>query len=217
MKPEIKRFLLQLALAIITLIIIRAVIPKRTVLESPQNLTENPKLVIIPTEGIPYVFLQDLKTTLQNQHKFRILVSTEMGIPQNGRMVNSSQYNAHTLASMGSEVLKSLGRDGAYGLILTNEDINFPDSDLRFVFSSHYRGLSVVSLARVNPQNLGVTVDLISLPFVYQKTLDRSLKLINKGLGSGYYGYKVSSNRQSVMFGPIMSLDDLDSIGPWYE
>jgi hypothetical protein len=217
MKPEIKRFLLQVTFALITLVIIRAVIPKKTVLENPRGLNEKPKLVIIPTEGIPSIFLQDLKATLQEQHKFRILVSTEMGVPSSGRMKDSNQYNAHALASLGSEVLKSLGREGAYGLILTNEDINFPDSDLRFVFSGHYQGLSVVSLARVNPQNFGVTVDLISLPFVYQKTMERSLKLINKGLGRGYYGYKVSSNRQSVMFGPIMGLDDLDLIGTWYE
>jgi predicted Zn-dependent protease len=217
MKPEIKRFLIQLAIAVLTFVIIRATIPKKTVLENPPDFGKNPTLVIIPTEGIPLLFLQDLKTTLQNQHKFRILISSEMGVPATARMENSKQYNSHVLASMGAAVLKALDRGDAYGMVLTNKDVNFPESELRFVFSSHYEGLSVVSLARLDPQNFGETVDLIKLPFVYQKTSDRSLKVINKALGRGYYGYEVSSDRNSVMFGPIISVDDLDSVGMWYE
>jgi|GEM_PF-1924978 len=217
MNSDIKRFLIRLGIALLTIVVIRALLPKKTVLGSAPTNTAPTKLVIIPTEGIPAVFLQDLKSILEKQHKLRILVSTEMGVPSEGRIADSNQYNSHILASAGSSVLNSLKRDGAYGLVLTNEDINYPYSGLNFVFSSHYQGLSVVSLARVNPQNFGVNVDLIRLPYIYEQTMTRSLKLINKGLGRGYYGYKISSNRNSVMFGPIMGLDDLDSIGTWYE
>ncbi len=37
--------------------------------------------------------------------------------------------------------------------------------------------------------------------------------MITKNIGIMYYGLEQSSDRKSVLFGPILSLDDLDSIG----
>jgi hypothetical protein len=45
---------------------------------------------------------------------------------------------------------------------------------------------------------------------------ERALKILNKAIGYGVYGYEVSSNVDSVMYGPIMEPDDLDYVGDWY-
>jgi hypothetical protein len=41
----------------------------------------------------------------------------------------------------------------------------------------------------------------------------RLRKMVAKNLGLVYYGLTQASDRRSVLFGPILSLDDLDSIG----
>jgi hypothetical protein len=37
--------------------------------------------------------------------------------------------------------------------------------------------------------------------------------MVAKNLGLMYYGLKQTSDRRSVLFGPILGLDDLDAIG----
>jgi hypothetical protein len=51
---------------------------------------------------------------------------------------------------------------------------------------------------------------------MFSKMQERALKLINKAIGYGVYGYEASSDINSVMYGPIMGPDDLDRVGSWY-
>jgi len=71
------------------------------------------------------------------------------------------------------------------------------------------KGISVISTARIDP----VTYDL---PRDDKLRNERLMKLVNKAIGQQVHRYPVSSDRRSVMYGPIMSLDDLDAIGAWY-
>ena len=74
---------------------------------------------------------------------------------------------------------------------------------------ANYRGLSVVSTARIDPINYNLPKD--------EKLRDeRLMKLINKAIGLQVYKYKVSSDMSSVMYGPIMGVEDLDRVGSWY-
>jgi hypothetical protein len=72
-------------------------------------------------------------------------------------------------------------------------------------------------LARITDMNFGVIPGIIAVPVMFRKMQARALKLINKAVGCGVYGYEASSNIDSVMYGPIMGPDDLDRVGIWYQ
>ncbi len=65
---------------------------------------------------------------------------------------------------------------------------------------------AVGSIARMDEQNFGHGRNDEVL-----KT--RLRKMITKNLGIMYYGLEQSKDRRSVMFGPILGVDDLDSVG----
>ena len=168
-------------------------------------------------EGIPPAFLDKIEKKLEEQHKLNFLVTTQMGKSNEMYMEKTRQYNANYIAAAGLQVASRLEVKYAFYIVLTNYDINYPSSNLRYVFSANYDGISVVSIARINPINYGGGMSLSRVPDQLTKLTERALKLINKSIGRAYYGYAVSSNINSVMYGPIMGLKDLDDMGLWYK
>jgi len=212
---ELYLLLAKVSIPIIIIVAAYIFLPRPSQLENRDHDISNQRVVIIPTPGIPPRFKQVLEADLEKAHNFDFLVTTEMGIDEMWRL-ETNQINCHSLAAHGSKVFRSLNRPNSYCIILTNEDINTPQSGLRFNFAAYYEGMAVVSLARLNPRNHGVTFSFVSIPMMFQATRERALKLINRAIGRGYYGHPLSSNRSSVMYSPIMSIEDLDSIGTWY-
>ncbi len=211
-----KYVIINILIAIITILVVWVYFPKKAHIGNQNHVVSNQKIIIIPMAGIPTKFLHSLEKTLEEQHKTNVLVTTDMGKGNEMLIEGSDQYNSNVLAGIGNEIGKNIGRDDAFLIVLTNEDINYPDSGLRYIYSAHYEGISVVSLARINPRNFGVNLDLISIPGKFLKMKERALKLINKSIGYGVYGYEASSNIKSVMYGPIMGPDDLDKVGSSY-
>lgn len=217
MSSIITKLGVKIFLLILTILVIRACLPVKSHLGNTEHTISEQKIVIVPMTGIPMLFLQKLEETLEQQHQTDVLVTTAMGKGVEMLLKNSDQYDATYLANLGLDIGGRIKRKNAFIIVLTNEDINYSKSGLRYVFSSHYEGVSVISLARVNPMNFGARVSLIAVPFAQQKILDRAIKLINKAIGYGLYKYEASSNVSNVMYGPIMSLDDLDQVGSWYQ
>ena len=210
--------IIKLVVVLLTLLLAWLLIPAKTKLGEPPQTLGKQRVIIIPSEGIPLHFLQHLEARLEELHQVNVLVSTTMGMDPHWMIQDAKQINSDLVAHRGLEIFRTLGRTDAYCIILINQDMNSPGSGLRFIFSAQYpERVSVISLARINPRNYGVSVNLISMPGMFEKTTERALKLVNKELGKGYYGYPISNNRNSVMYGPIMSLSDLDSIGIWYK
>lgn len=211
-----KKILVRILIAISTIILIRACLPKKVQLIENPTLGQNRKLIIVPTDGIPSLFLTSLRTKLQAQHKFEVLTTVQTALPPNTEIKKTGQHEIIKLVEAGAEVCKNVAINNEYCVLLTNLDINTENSGLRFLFAQHYKGISVVSTARLNEANFGAQLNLISTTILSELIVNRTAKLINKGLGLGYYGYALSNNRKSVMFAPIMGLTDLDSIGDWY-
>ena len=210
------KVVLNIGIVVVTVLVIRACLPQPSYIGNQAYSTAGQNIVIIPMVGIPPAFLAALEAKLEEQHDTDILITTAMGKGDEMLLPNQNQYDASYLAGVGLEIGKRINRDNAFLIVLTNEDINYPDSGLRYVYSSHFGEISVVSLARINNLNFGVVPGIIAVPAMFSKMQERALKLINKAIGYGVYGYEASSNMDSVMYSPIMGPEDLDRVGTWY-
>jgi predicted Zn-dependent protease len=93
-------------------------------------------------------------------------------------------------------------------IVLTRDDLNSADGGTRFAFATHLapERLSIVSMARLSDSFYGN----IDAPAVTKRRL---YKMVKKAIGLQYYGYSRTTDLNSVMYSPIMSLDDVDVIG----
>lgn len=171
------------------------------------------KVVLMPVGDFPSRPLAIIAASLEEKHGFSVSTFTNMGV--DGSMYNTArrQYVTNEIARGAGKILVSNGHqfcDKAV-IVLTNKDINTADFRLRYVFSSHFHGacLSVISTARINPVNFGGSPN-------DRLVMDRLMKLINKAIGFHHYDLEVATNKESVMYGPIMSPMDLDEVGIWY-
>ncbi|WP_146180036.1 peptidase [Opitutus sp. ER46] len=93
-------------------------------------------------------------------------------------------------------------------VVLTRDDLNSEDGGTRFLFAMHFppERLSVVSMARLSDSFFGKkdTPEVTKL---------RLYKMVKKAIGTQYYAYPRSTDLKSVMYSPVMSLDDLDAVG----
>lgn len=174
------------------------------------------QLIIVPTDGPPASFTHALQTRLETQHKFGVTTTAPMLFPLGAEIGTSGQVSAAKIGDAGWHMCRKTAPSNAYCVVLTNRDINETDSGLRYYFARHFKGLSVISTARMVDLRSDKEVDLMTMHFELEKILTRANKMINKGLGFTHYGYGEANDRGSVMFAPILSLDDLDAMGEWY-
>ncbi len=90
---------------------------------------------------------------------------------------------------------------------ITEGDMYIREVDWRFAFAKRDGArFAVVSSARMDPVNFGYLPE--------DEVLQARLrKMVSKNIGILYYKLPQKSDRKSVMFGPILGIDDLDSIG----
>jgi len=98
------------------------------------------------------------------------------------------------------------GDPSALFLGLTDHDMYIRGKNWRFAFAYRTQGrFAVVSTFRMNPVTFNRPPDMKLLR-------TRLRKMITKQLGLYYFGLPQRSDRHSALFGPIMGLDDLDSV-----
>lgn len=214
--PAAAKLAIRVLMFVATVVLIRACLPERTPLGSQPGVGTNRQLIIAPTDGFPSLFLNRLRTRSTEQHKFEVLITVPIALPPDTEIGSSGQHDLQKIAEAGFSVCRSLAVGGEYCVVLTNLDINRNDSGLRYLFAQHYKGLSVVSVARLSEANFGARLNLLSVPMIAERVADRAMKLMNKGLGLDRYGYALSTNKMSVMYAPVMGLSDLDAVGDWY-
>lgn len=90
---------------------------------------------------------------------------------------------------------------------LTPYDMYIREYTWQFAFAWRQDGrFAVISSARMDPVNFGEPADAELLH-------GRLRKIVSKNIGMMHYRLPQSTDRNSVLYGPILSLDDLDSIG----
>lgn len=171
------------------------------------------RVLLIPLNDFDSHALSSIAKKIENSHKVSVSTFPTMGVDEDTFDTSRQQYKADYIARNAGDALQQNGLSFCEKavIVLTNKDINSSDFQLRYLFSQHFHAacISVISTARINPINFGMRADDDLLE-------QRLMKLINKALGFYLYKYESSSNRSSVMFGPILSPNDLDTIGSWY-
>ena len=171
------------------------------------------KVVLIPLDGFDLRDVNEIADYIEKQHKVHVSTYTHMG--KNPAMFNAEkqQYLSEEIAQAAWRVLHDNGDADLSKavIVLTRDDINTGDFRFRYFFSNHFEDLklSVISTARIDPINYGLPAD-------HDLKIRRLEKLVNKSLGLHLYGYKNGTDKSSVMYGPIMGVEDLDSVGDWY-
>ncbi|MFW2478738.1 MAG: hypothetical protein ACN4GF_01210, partial [Lentimonas sp.] len=153
-----------------------------------------------------------LAEDLEQELGIEIVVSVQMGTSTEMYELNLNQYNTRRIFAEGLVILHRIKNQDKtpYAVILTSKDINSPPYNLRFNFATHSpAGMSVVSTARMDNRNYGLRDDS-------EQLYSRLKKMVKKSIGFGHLGYTRSLDRDSVMYSPIMSIQDLDEIGTDY-
>ena len=181
----------------------------------PFMLLKSDRRAIIDIYFLPMEFPLGLAIKLAQELKqelgLNINVSVQMGTTPEMYVPERRQYNANEIFKESRPVLERIKyqKKTPFAVIITSKDINSPPYNLRFCFSAHTTGISVVSTARMDNRNFGLPADSELL-------YTRLKKMVKKAIGSGYYGHKRVLDRNSVMYSPIMSVQDLDEIGMDY-
>ena len=176
--------------------------------------TTPPEIVdfqIIPIEGFPNNLALRLEKDLEQELNVNAKVSVHMGTSEEMYSSSQKQYITSIIAKEAKEISQKINNYSStpYTIVLTNYDINDEPFNLRFLFAQHSNNVSVVSIARMDPRVYGGIYDR---ELIYS----RMKKLVKKGIGLEYYGYKLLTNKDNAMYAPIMSLRDLDEMGTGY-
>lgn len=163
---------------------------------------------LVPLDGFPHAMVTSLARRLSSELHINVRASAHAGTNQqmyggSGQMI--SEQVLRELSPAISRLYDATPKT-AY-IVLTAADLNGADGTTRFVFSTHFTGRkSVISVARLSDAFFGRS----DRPEV---TTERLHKIVKKSIGLQYYELPRSTKMESVMYSPIMSLDDLDAVG----
>ncbi|WP_136513920.1 zinc metalloprotease [Geomonas edaphica] len=164
---------------------------------------------LLPIEGFPPEYARELEKTFSAELGLKVRATVHTG--RTAKMYGpSGQMIAERVRDDLEIPIKRLYNltPKTIFIALTRDDLNGEDGGTRFVFASHFppERLSVISTARLNDASYGK-------PDTPENTRLRLYKMVKKAIGLQYYGYWRSTDLKSVMYSPIMSLDDLDAVG----
>lgn len=119
----------------------------------------------------------------------------------------TNQYAAEDYFPVGARVAQTL-RDASpntYFIVLTNRDINSKTRNFRFQYSMHRPAVntSVLSFARLlyNVDGSKATENVAA---------ERVTKMLMRIVGEMRLGWKRTSDPKSLMYAPVMSVEDID-------
>lgn len=200
-------------------------IPQQTDDPEPRPPHQPVDVWLMPLEGFPMFFAKDLEKKLSKDLGLNVRTTSHAGRTKqmyaaNNQMIVEPVRNK--LYAANNQMIVERVRDElkiplkrllnvtpkTICIALVLEDLITEDKDTGYVLASHFhpQRLAVISIVRMNEAFNGKPYDL------YLTKL-RLYKTAKKAIGILYYRYPLSPNLTSVMYSPIMSLEDLDAIG----
>jgi len=183
--------------------------------EPPSKVPEGRSVDVwlIPMDGMPADHVGYVQERLERETGLTVRATVEAGKspamfdPASKQLISERVLGAYRDMPRRLEATSSK----TVYIVLTTDDLNQDDRKLRFVFmtTAPAQRMAVLSIARMKETFYGA-------PSVPIRTKARMYKMAKKAVGILYFGYDRSSDRKSVMYSPIMGLDDLDAIGTDY-
>lgn len=166
------------------------------------------RLYFVPLGDFPQASLDHLVTYAK--HKFGLKIETVPALPFERRVVDYSrqQLIAEELIAQVKREYPELARNPKVILIgITTVDMYIRDYSWRYAFAYRENGrFAAISTARMNPANYGA-------PPNGELFYIRLRKMISRYIGILYYRLPRNKNKSSVLYSPILGVDDLDKIG----
>lgn len=176
--------------------------------EGPRQLQGRGRVYFVPLGNFPARRLEQLVAYYKDRYGLAIETVSAVPLGPGVADVERRQLIAEELVVLMRRGHGALADDPQAILIgFTSGDMYIQQYTWRFAFAFRAdQSAAVVSSARMDPSNYGEPPD----PELLQ---ERLRKMVSKQIGILHFGLPQSGDRRSVMYGPILGRDDLDSIG----
>lgn len=165
---------------------------------------------LVPLDDFPEAVASSMARFLSDDMKLWAKATLRLPPADYARLPGSNQLAGEDVIARVQPQLRALpeAADNTYFMLLTARDINSAAAGQRFQFSLHNSATrtSLVSLARLFKYEGG-------RPVVDEQVQMRLYKMTKRAIGEMHLGWKRSGDRDDIMYSPLMSLNDLDSIG----
>lgn len=175
--------------------------------QPPAQPLDTVPFYIVPTDDVAEQAAAAIARMLTKETGLWIKATTWAPSDVREPLAGSNQYAAEDYFPIGSRVARTL-RDASprtYFIVLTNRDINARGGNFRFQYSMHspMANTSVLSFARLlhNVDGSAATGEVAAT---------RVAKMLMRIVGEMRLGWKRTSDATSLMYAPIMSVDDID-------
>jgi predicted Zn-dependent protease len=143
------------------------------------------------------------------EETFGVRVRIERPIPIAEQTINygRQQLVGERLIAQMKEALPALAQDPSAMLVsFTTGDMYLEHKNWQFAFAGREAGrFAVISTARMDPQSFGLAKDETVLR-------GRLRKMVLKQVGLYFYGLPERKEKTSVLYSPILGVDDLDEV-----
>lgn len=170
------------------------------------------QMYVVPVGTVPDSLTQDLVRHYERTLSLRIRQLPAMTVTEDLIDPSRQQLIAEEVIRKIKEQWPDLAIDPNARLIgITDNDMFIRAKQWRFAFALRKEGrFAVVSNHRMNPT-------FFHLPPNDDLMTERLRKMILKQIGLQYYGLPNRQEKTSVLFSPVLGLDDLDAIAPEFD
>jgi predicted Zn-dependent protease len=164
-------------------------------------------IVFVPIGQFQELVVQSLAQHYERTLGLRVTVRRAIPLEESAIDHNRRQLVGDELIDLMKRRLPVQEQEQAVMIVgLTTEDMYIRQKNWRFAFAMRQGGrFAVVSTARMDPANFGLAPDRDVL-------MSRLTKMVTKQIGLYYYHLPERHEKTSVLFSPILGLDDLDTV-----
>lgn len=164
-------------------------------------------ITFVPLGDFSDSVLEDLASQYQRTLGVRIDVHSPIALPESVIDYPREQLVGERLIGLVKEQLPQLEKDRSALVVgFTRGDMYIAKMNWRFAFAIRESGrFAVISTARMDPVSFGLAADEALLR-------TRLLKMVMKTIGLYFYGLTERHEKTSVLYSPILGVDDLDDV-----
>jgi predicted Zn-dependent protease len=175
-------------------------------LQRTAALTDRGEVGLVPVGKTPASTVSALADYYRGRLGVNVRVLHNLTLPPEATDLKRGQIVAETVITL----LQSRFPQTKYLIGVVDADMYSREAGYRFAFSNRDWGddwgVAIVSTARMDPTHFRQPADPELL-------MARLKKMVTKNLSLVYYQLETSTDPKSVLFSPVMSVDDLDRMG----